>query len=111
LSQFHNSEGFITAMNVLQPSNLCPDPLLANDSITFGLRYALALATEASLFKTTEAEAFYRAAYGVSLQLWPVQYESLNIPTQFGLTHVLACGPAGGEPVLLLPAMAFSATM
>lgn len=69
------------------------------------------MATEASLFKTTEAEASYRAAYDVTRHLWPVQHESLNIQTQFGLTHVLACGPAGGEPVLLLPAMAFSATM
>jgi pimeloyl-ACP methyl ester carboxylesterase len=53
----------------------------------------------------------YRTAYDVSLRLWPVRHESLNIPTQFGITHVLVCGPAGGQPVLFLPAMAFSATM
>src|SRR5260370_7255724 len=33
------------------------------------------------------------------------------VPTQFGLTHVLACGPVDGPPVVFLPAMAFSATM
>jgi len=63
------------------------------------------------LSKTAEAEASYRAAYAASLQLWPAGYESLDIPTKFGLTHVIACGPADGEPVLLLPAMSFSATM
>ena len=64
-----------------------------------------------SLFKSAEAEASYRAAYDASLQLWPAQRESLDIPTTFGLTHVVACGLTGGDPVLLLPAMAFSATM
>jgi len=64
-----------------------------------------------SLFKTAEAEASYRAAYDNSLRLWTVAHESLDIPTQFGQTHVVACGPAGGEPVLLLPAMGLTATM
>jgi len=68
-------------------------------------------ATETSLFKTAEAEASYRAAYDASLRLWSVPNDSLDVPTRFGVTHVLACGPAGGEPVLLLPAMAFTATM
>ena len=64
-----------------------------------------------SLFKSAEAEASYRAAYDASLSLRPVRPESLKIPTRFGLTHVLACGPANGPPILLLPAMAFSATI
>lgn len=64
-----------------------------------------------SLFKTTEAEDSYRTAYDNSLRLWPVGHESLDLPTKFGLTHVITCGPAGGEPVLLLPAMSLSATM
>jgi pimeloyl-ACP methyl ester carboxylesterase len=69
------------------------------------------LAAGWSLFKSAEAEALYRAAYNTSLSLWPAGHESLNIPTRFGLTHVLACGPADAPPVLFLPAMAFSATM
>jgi pimeloyl-ACP methyl ester carboxylesterase len=64
-----------------------------------------------SLFKTTEAEASYRTAYENSLRLWPLGHECLDIPTKFGVTHLVACGPGGGKPVLLLPAMAFSATM
>ena len=69
------------------------------------------LAKGVSLFKSAEAEASYRTAYDASLSLWPVRHESLEIPTRFGLTHVLACGPPDAPPVLLLPAMAFSATM
>jgi len=64
-----------------------------------------------SLFKSPEAEAAYRSAYGNSLRLWPAGHESLEIATGFGSTHVIACGPADGKPVLLLHAMAFSATM
>jgi pimeloyl-ACP methyl ester carboxylesterase len=67
--------------------------------------------SEASLFKTKDAEASYRSAYEASLRLWPAGCEPIEIPTKFGLTHVLACGTPSGEPVLLLPAMAFSATM
>jgi pimeloyl-ACP methyl ester carboxylesterase len=64
-----------------------------------------------SLFKSPEAEAAYRAAYDNSLRLWPAGHESLEIATSFGSTHVIACGPADAKPVLLLHAMAFSATM
>lgn len=64
-----------------------------------------------SLFKSPEAEAAYRSAYDNSLRLWPAGHQSLEIPTSFGATHVIACGPEDGKPVLLLHAMAFSATM
>jgi pimeloyl-ACP methyl ester carboxylesterase len=63
------------------------------------------------LFKSPEAEAAYRFAYDNSLRLWPAGHERLDIATRFGLTHVIACGPANGKPVLLLHAMGFSATM
>jgi pimeloyl-ACP methyl ester carboxylesterase len=63
------------------------------------------------LFKSAEAEAAYRSAYDESLRLWPAGLESFEIATRFGLTHVIACGPADGKPVVLLHAMAFSATM
>jgi len=64
-----------------------------------------------SLFKSAEAEAAYRSAYCDSLRLWPAAHESIYIATKFGSTHVIACGPPDGKPVLLLHAMAFSATM
>ena len=37
--------------------------------------------------------------------------ESLDVATNFGLTHVVACGPTAGSPVVLLPAMSLTATM
>jgi pimeloyl-ACP methyl ester carboxylesterase len=69
------------------------------------------LAAQASLFKTPEAEATYRAAYDASLSLWPTPRESLDITTNFGLTHVVACGPTAGAPVVLLSAMSLTTTM
>lgn len=69
------------------------------------------MAAQASQFKTPEAEAAYRAAYDASLRLWPTPRESLGVATNFGLTHVVACGPTAGAPVVLLSAMALSATM
>jgi pimeloyl-ACP methyl ester carboxylesterase len=77
----------------------------------FSLRLAEFLATCESLFKTPEAEMAYCAAYEESLRLWPAAHESLEIPTKFGLTHVIACGSMSGAPILLLPAMSLSATM
>lgn len=62
-------------------------------------------------FKTPEAEGSYCAAYDASLQLWPTPHESLDAPTKFGVTHIVACGPADKEPLILLPAMACTATM
>jgi pimeloyl-ACP methyl ester carboxylesterase len=68
------------------------------------------LATE-PFSKTNDAEVSYRLAYQSSLRLWPSECECLAVPTRFGHTHVIACGPSAGEPVFLLPAMGLSATM
>jgi len=43
-------------------------------------------------------EAFYRKA----LERWPVAHEQLRIPTRHGDTFVIACGPAGASPLVLL---------
>jgi pimeloyl-ACP methyl ester carboxylesterase len=67
--------------------------------------------TANGIFRTEAGEALYRAAYHASLALWTVKYEPLDVHTRFGRTHILACGPEQGTPLVLLPAMAFSATM
>jgi pimeloyl-ACP methyl ester carboxylesterase len=69
------------------------------------------VAPQHSLFKSPKAETAYRASYEASLRLWPSPRESFEIGTEHGATHVVACGPAAGDPVVLLPAMSFSATM
>jgi pimeloyl-ACP methyl ester carboxylesterase len=56
-----------------------------------------------SIFKNPECEASYIAAYDAVLAHWPVPYETINIPTRFGETHIIASGPKDGSPLLLLP--------
>ena len=55
-----------------------------------------------SPFKTPEGEATFLAAYEAALKLWPVPYEELDIPTQFGMTHVVAAGPDKAPALVLL---------
>jgi len=53
-------------------------------------------------FISLEAEAEFNAAYEAVFRQWPVPYEDLFVPTRFGETHVIACGPQGGAPLILL---------
>ena len=55
-----------------------------------------------SPFKTLEGEARFRAGYDAALKLWPVPYEELDIPTRFGVTHVIAAGPSNAPALVLL---------
>lgn len=55
-----------------------------------------------SAFKTPEGAATYLAAYDAALKLWPVPYEERNIPTRFGITHVVVSGPKDAPPLVLL---------
>lgn len=65
----------------------------------------------APVFRTPEGEARYRDAYDAVLREWPVPRQELDVPTRLGTTHVIASGPAGAPPLLLLPSMAGSATL
>ena len=64
-----------------------------------------------SNFKTPEGEAKYIAAYEATLTLWTIPYEFLNIPTQWGPTHIITCGPKDAPPLVLLHGMHLSSTM
>jgi len=55
-----------------------------------------------SAFKTPEGEAAFLAAYNAAMKLWPVPYDEMDIPTPFGMTHVIAGGPRKAPPVVLL---------
>jgi hypothetical protein len=59
-------------------------------------------ATHPSPFDTPEGEAGFRAAYDAALKLWPVPYEELDIPSRFGVTHVVAAGPKNAPALVLL---------
>jgi len=55
-----------------------------------------------SPFKSPKGEVEYMAAYEASMRLWPVPYESLNILSRFGNTHLVVCGPKDAPPLVLL---------
>jgi pimeloyl-ACP methyl ester carboxylesterase len=63
-----------------------------------------------SVFKTNDAEMRYRAIYDKRVQDWPVQCDELDVPTRFGMTHVIASGSVDAPPLFLLAAMMFGAT-
>ena len=46
----------------------------------------------------------YLTAYQAALALWPVPHRSELLESRFGATHALVSGPAGGRPLILLPA-------
>jgi len=62
-----------------------------------------------NVFKTDQGRTAYLAAYDRLLSIWPVPYESVNVETRFGVTHMLVTGPADGQPLVLLPAVSNSA--
>lgn len=64
-----------------------------------------------SAFKTLDGETRFFAAYDAALTLWPVPFEEIDIPTRFGTTHVVACGPKTAPPLVLLHGYMATLTM
>lgn len=64
-----------------------------------------------STFTSHEGENEYRSAYDAVMKRWTVPYEELDIPTSFGITHVIASGSKSLPPLLLLHACGASAAM
>ncbi len=62
------------------------------------------------LFRTSAGEAAYRAAYQRTLELWPAERESLEVPTSYGETQVNAIGPFGRPALVFLHGFGFSST-
>ena len=63
------------------------------------------------VFRSIEGETRFMAAYDAVLEDWPVEYQSLHIPTRLGSTHLIASGPANAPVAILLPSMAGTATL
>lgn len=58
---------------------------------------------EASLFKDAGSRDAFMAAYDrIMNERWPVPFETDDIETRFGSTHVITSGPPDGEPLVLL---------
>lgn len=62
------------------------------------------------VFQTPAVEAQAMEAYQTVLNQWPVPYAEEYIPTCFGETHVITCGPENAPPIVLLHAFYASAT-
>jgi pimeloyl-ACP methyl ester carboxylesterase len=58
--------------------------------------------SHSSAFRTPEGAAAFLAAYDAAMKFWPVPYEELEIPSRFGMTHVIASGPKDAPPLVLL---------
>jgi pimeloyl-ACP methyl ester carboxylesterase len=55
-----------------------------------------------SAFKSPKGEAEYMVAYEASMRLWTVANEGMDIPSRFGCTHLVVCGPKDAPPLVLL---------
>jgi pimeloyl-ACP methyl ester carboxylesterase len=67
--------------------------------------------TQTTTFKTPDGEAAYMAVYEAAMKSWPVPYEELEIPTQFGTTYVVVSGPQQAPALVLLHGYLATLTM
>jgi len=58
--------------------------------------------THTSAFKSPEGEAEFMATYDALMKLWPVSYEEIEVPSRFGMTHIVASGPKDAPALVLL---------
>ena len=64
-----------------------------------------------NLFTSPEGETHYIDAYDAAMSLWPIERQSRDVPTRFGVTRVTVCGPLDAPPLVLLHGMVISSTM
>ncbi|MDF2748492.1 MAG: esterase family protein [Propionibacteriaceae bacterium] len=62
------------------------------------------------VFVSGEGERTVVEAYDAVLRSWSVPCYEVDVPTSFGLTHVIVSGPEDGPPVILMHAMFATAT-
>jgi pimeloyl-ACP methyl ester carboxylesterase len=76
--------------------------VLATALLRTGTSQERSVMSHSSAFSTPGGEARYLAAYDAVLQRWPIPYEELDVPTRFGITHVVAAGPKNAPALVLL---------
>lgn len=55
-----------------------------------------------SVFKSAKGKEELLSAYDAAMKLWPVPFETRDVPTRFGSTHVIVSGPKTKPPLVLL---------
>ena len=63
------------------------------------------------IFATPDGRAKYMAAYEAMFSLWKVPYDSIEVKTSYGSTHINVSGPGDGYPLVLLHAAGLSSTV
>jgi pimeloyl-ACP methyl ester carboxylesterase len=63
---------------------------------------------EKSHFPESEWQQEYLTAYLKVMNLWGIEYDSYEVETSFGTTHINLCGPEDAPPVILLHAASVS---
>ncbi|EHQ88491.1 alpha/beta fold hydrolase [Desulfosporosinus youngiae] len=69
------------------------------------------MAKISSIYVNPKNKAKIMSIYNKHLSQWPVPYESLDVPTRYGRTHIIASGPKEGPPIVLLHGQGGTATM
>jgi pimeloyl-ACP methyl ester carboxylesterase len=68
------------------------------------------MSTFIPVFTSPEGEKEILCAYDALMKQWSIPYQELTVPTSFGETHIIASGPEGAPPVVLLHALLATAT-
>ena len=63
------------------------------------------------IFASPEGRTTYLKAYEDMFSLWKVPHDAIEVKTKHGRTHVNACGPGDGYPLVLLHAAGLSSTV
>ena len=69
------------------------------------------MAKISSIYVNPENKAKIMSIYDKHLFQWPVPYESLNVSTRYGSTHIIISGPKDAPPIALLHGQGGTATM
>ncbi len=64
-----------------------------------------------TIFKNDSGRELFISAYNEAMKLWTFPHETFEIATEYGTCHVIASGPADGQPILLFHGMTGNSTM